>query len=55
MKVAVTFEYELDEKQKEKFEDIRADEGSFKAFEFLEDLVKKDIDVAEVVVTEYKE
>ncbi|AIY72834.1 TPA: hypothetical protein ACLQU7_005232 [Bacillus tropicus] len=55
MKVTVTFEYELDEKQKEKFEDIRSDEGEFEAFEFLEGLVKKDIDVAEVVETEYKE
>ncbi|EOO20027.1 hypothetical protein [Bacillus cereus] len=55
MKVKVTFEYELDEKQKEKFEDIRADEGEFEAFYFLEALVKKDIGVAEVIATEYKD
>ncbi|MEB9509441.1 hypothetical protein P4I89_08015 [Bacillus cereus] len=55
MKVSVTFEYELNKKQKEKFEDIRANEGEFEAFEFLEDLVKEDIDVAEVIVTEYKD
>ncbi|HGH7176789.1 TPA: hypothetical protein ACJMKJ_004413 [Bacillus wiedmannii] len=55
MKVTVTFEYELDEKQKEKFEHIRADEGEFEGFYYLEDLVKKDIGVAEVVATEYKD
>ncbi|WP_181919748.1 hypothetical protein [Bacillus sp. AW] len=55
MKVKVTFEYELDDKQREQFEDVRAEEGETAAFYFLEDLVKQEIRVAEVVATEYKE
>ena len=55
MKVKVTFEYELNDKQREQFENIKADEGEYEAFYFLEDLVKQEIRVAEVVATEYKE
>ncbi|WP_212088986.1 hypothetical protein [Bacillus nitratireducens] len=55
MKVKVTFEYELDDKQREQFESIKADEGEYEAFYFLEDLVKQEIRIAEVVATEYKE
>ncbi|HDR7309427.1 MULTISPECIES: hypothetical protein [Bacillus cereus group] len=55
MKVKVTFEYELEGKQREQFEDVRTEEGEAAAFYFLEDLVKKEIEVAEAVETEYKE
>ncbi|WP_162533107.1 hypothetical protein [Bacillus cytotoxicus] len=41
MKVKVTFEYELEGKQREQFEDVRTEEGEAAAFYFLEDLVKK--------------
>ncbi len=51
----VTFEYELEDKQREQFEDVRAEEGEAAAFYFLEDLVKKEIEVAEAVETGYKE
>ncbi|WP_257151984.1 hypothetical protein [Bacillus toyonensis] len=41
MKVKVMFEYGLEDKQREQFEDVRAEEGETDAFYFLEDLVKK--------------
>lgn len=55
MKVKVTFEYELEDKQREQFEDVRAEEGEEAAFYFIEDLVRKEIEVAEAVEAEYKE
>ncbi len=55
MKVKVTFEYELEDKQREQFEDVRAEEGEEAAFYFIEDLVRKEIEFAEVVEAEYKE
>ncbi|MGH1297199.1 hypothetical protein [Bacillus pretiosus] len=55
MKVKVTFEYELEDKQMEQFEEVRAEEGEDAAFYFIEDLVRKEIEVAEAVEAEYKE
>ncbi|MGN4717903.1 hypothetical protein ACTFQ7_19000 [Bacillus cereus group sp. MYBK226-2] len=55
MKVKVTFEYELEDKQREQFEDVRAEEGEEAAFYFIEDLVRKEIEVSEAVAAEYKE
>lgn len=52
MKVKVTFEYELEDKQMEQFEEVRAEDA---AFYFIEDLVRKEIEVAEAVEAEYKE
>lgn len=55
MKVKVTFEYELEDKQREQFEDVRSEEGEEAAFYFIEDLVRKEIEVVEAVEAEYKE
>ncbi|MBX0352152.1 hypothetical protein BK709_16830 [Bacillus thuringiensis serovar shandongiensis] len=54
IKVKVTFEYELEDKQRKQFEDVRAEKGEGAAFYFMEDLVRKEIEFAEVVEAEYK-
>ncbi|WP_242215705.1 hypothetical protein [Bacillus cereus group sp. BfR-BA-01383] len=55
MVVEARVKFELDEEQKLQFQNVRENEGEQEAFYFLEELIMKEIDLAEFVEMEYKD
>ncbi len=55
MVVEAKVTFELDEEQKLQFQDVRENEGEQEAFYFLEELIMKEINLAEFVEMEYKD
>ncbi|WOA61049.1 hypothetical protein [Bacillus mycoides] len=55
MVVEAKVKFELDEAQKLQFQNVRENEGEQEAFYFLEELIMKEIDLAEFLKMEYKD
>ncbi|HDR6268882.1 TPA: hypothetical protein QCU37_002385 [Bacillus cereus] len=55
MVVETKVKFNLDEEQKLQFQNIRENEGEQEAFYFLEELIMKEIDLAEFLEMEYKD
>ncbi|MDI6678265.1 hypothetical protein SAMN04487767_106233 [Bacillus wiedmannii] len=55
MVIEAKVKFELDEVQKLQFQNVRENEGEQEAFYFLEELIMKEIDLAEFVQIEYKD
>ncbi|MCU4992364.1 hypothetical protein OCF10_26140 [Bacillus cereus] len=55
MAVEAKVKFELNEEQKLQFQNVRENEGEQEAFYFLEEMIMKEIDLAEFVEMEYKD
>ncbi|HFJ9453574.1 TPA: hypothetical protein ACGW67_004879 [Bacillus tropicus] len=55
MVIKAKVKFKLDELQKLQFQNIRENEGEQEAFYFLEEMIMKEIDLAEFVEMEYKD
>lgn len=55
MAVEAKVKFELNEEQKLQFQNVRENEGEQEAFYFLEEVIMKEIDLAEFVEMEYKD
>ncbi|TBX84246.1 hypothetical protein E0M29_27120 [Bacillus cereus] len=55
MVIEAKVKFELDEVQKLQFQNVRENEGEQEAFYFLEELIMKEIDLAEFMEIEYKD
>lgn len=53
--VEAKVKFELNEEQKLQFQNVRENEGEQEAFYFLEEMIMKEIDLAEFVEMEYKD
>lgn len=55
MVVEAKVKFELDEEQKLQLQNVRENEGEQEVFYFLEELIMKEIDLAEFLEMEYKD
>ncbi|MDQ7236793.1 hypothetical protein QYM13_23885 [Bacillus pacificus] len=55
MVVEAKVKFELNEEQKLQFQNVRENEGEQEAFYFLEEMIMKEIDIAEFVEMEYRD
>ena len=55
MVVEAKVTFKLDEEQKLQFQNVRENEGEQEAFYFLEELIMKEINLAEFLEMEYKD
>ncbi|MDQ7236388.1 hypothetical protein QYM13_21745 [Bacillus pacificus] len=55
MVIEAKLKFKLDEVQKLQFQNIRENEGEQEVFYFLEELIMKEIDLAEFMEIEYKD